>query len=165
MTFKTLALGWLKLAVPLTTTQIDMRKCLKHNQPIVGLSRFLTVGLSALALVLSLLGSSLFHVHRGGGHESDHPGFRGTLVHSHLPQALSNERESDDPSFESPSHDGASIDLFLSLGSKQAPVAVGVKIDPGVIRQQGTPPQRGTYRFDRTHDPPPRSISPRAPPV
>ncbi len=145
--------------------QIDMRECLKHNQPIVRLSRFLTSSLSALALVLSLLGRSLFHVHRGGGHESGHPGFRGTLVHSHLPQTRSNTHDSDDPSLEFPSHDGASIDLFLSLGSEQAPVTVGVKMDSGVIRQQGAPPQRGTYRFDRTHDPPPRSLSPRAPPV
>jgi hypothetical protein len=118
-----------------------------------------------LALVLALLSGPLFHVHTGMGHDPDHEGVHRVRVHSHLLAARTGEGDRTDPGFEMPSHDGTSVDLFLSLTGKQVNVVVQAELDPELIPRLQASRQRGTYRFDRTHDPPDRNLSPRAPPA
>lgn len=121
--------------------------------------------MALLALVLALFTGPLFHVHTGIGHDPDHEGVDGARVHSHLPAVRVRDHDSPDPGFELPPHDGASIDLFLSLTGKQVSGVVQAEVNPEVMLQPQTSQQQGTYRFDRIHDPPDKHLSPRAPPV
>ena len=147
-----------------------MNTALQHNVRIVNSVRFPASCLAVLALVISLSGGSLFHVHAASGHASNHGGGSGVVVHSHLSRTHSPDSGREDEagreaSFNLPPHDGRSIDLFVSVVDKVAGPYLRVDahwhtvVPPEAFRPQDT------VRFDRTHDPPAPHISPRAPPA
>ena len=163
--------GWAEIeAESSRLAQIDMNTALQHNVRIVNSVRFPASCLSVLALVISLPGGSLFHVHAASGHAFNHGGGFGVVVHSHVSGTHSRDSHHEDEagreaSFNLPPHDGRSIDLFVSVVDKVAGPYLRVDahwytvVPPEAFRPQDT------VRFDRTHDPPAPHISPRAPPA
>ena len=136
----------------------------------MSVSRLLTSGFGILALVLALFTGPLYHVHPGEGHGPDHQGLGHARVHSHLPSVPTSHQEGPEPAsrdgaFEQPSHDGANIELFLSLEGKSTPVLFQAEVFPEVIPVPETSRRRGNYQLDRTHDPPTGPRTSRAPPV
>lgn len=147
-----------------------MNTRLQHNVRIVNSVRYLASGLSVLALVISLLGGPLFHVHAASGHEFTGGGESGIVVHSHFPGAHSRDtgHENDgreEASFDLPPHDGRSIDLFLSVVTKAAGPYLRADADWNAVVLPEAFRLQDTIGFDRTHDPPALDLAPRAPPA